>query len=92
MIDPMQVDSKGYQLYDLGHDWQIKSSRKTFTGTLKQVCTYAVLELGFSMNELEVAIMEMHKEFHNAAEFGMYRTFIYTFDKEEIYGKTGTSN
>lgn len=92
MFDPVQVDAKGYQLYDLGDEWQIKSSRKTFTGTMKQVCTYAVLELGFSMEDLEIAILEMHKEFHNAAEFGMFKSFMYTFDKEEAYGKTGTSN
>ena len=93
MFEPMQRDVVGYQLYDLAEGgWMIVHSRGFFTGNMKQVCTYAVLELGFEINELEYAILEMHKEFHNAAEFGMYRSFLYTFDKEETRGKTGTSN
>lgn len=74
--------SKGYQLIDFGSHWEMHSSKGIYRGGFRQVCTYAVLELGFSMKELEIGVVEMEKTFHNGAEFGIFKRFMYTFDKE----------
>jgi hypothetical protein len=70
--------SKGYQLVDLGPLWEIHSPRGIYKGSFRQVCTYAALELGFSLDEFDVAVQEMEKHFHNCAEFGIYKSFLYT--------------
>jgi len=78
---------KGYQLLNLGSHWELHSSRGIFKGDFKKVCTYAIVELGFPMKELETAFTEMDEHFHNAAEFGIYKSFMFTFEKEENYDK-----
>lgn len=79
--------SKGYQLLNLGSYWEFHGPTGVFKGDLKKVCTFAVLQLGFPFKELEIAVDEMEKQFHNGAEFGIYQTFIFTFDKEDKYDK-----
>lgn len=86
MFKPVESDYSGYQLLDLGNKYALKSARGIFEGSLKQVCTYAVLELGFTVEELEIGVMEMEKHFHNGAEYGVFKRFMWTFDKEERYG------
>ena len=79
--------SKGYQLLNLGSHWELHGPSGVFKGDLKKICTYAVVKLGFPFKELEIAVDEMEKQFHNCAEFGIYQTFIFTFDKEDKYDK-----
>lgn len=84
MFQAVHTNKLGYKLVDKGDGkWQIVSPQGIFTGNMKQVCTYSVLELGFEMNELELGIMEMEKQFHNAAEYGVFKKFIYSYDQEE---------
>jgi hypothetical protein len=78
--------SKGYQLIDIGPYWELHSPRGIYRGNFKKVCTYAALALGMSLDEIDVAIQEMEKQFHNGAEFGINRTFLFTFDKETHRG------
>ena len=75
--------TKGYNLYFLGSNWELHSPTGIFTGNLKSVCTYAVNVLGFQFKELDLAVNEMEKQFHNAAEFGIYKSFIFTFERGE---------
>lgn len=83
MFQKLERDSsKGYQMLNLGSHWEFHSSRGIFSGDLKKVVVYAVNQLGFQFKELEVAVEEMEKQFHNGAEFGMYRSFMFTFEKE----------
>jgi hypothetical protein len=79
--------SKGYQLFNLGSHWELHSSTGVFKGDLKKVCTYAVIQLGFPFRELEVAVEYMEKELHDGAEFGIYKSFMFTFDRREKYDK-----
>lgn len=83
---------KGYQLYELGTMWEIHHSRGVFRGTLQSVITYAIIELGFEFKELDTAVMAMEEKFHNGAEFGVLRSFMFTFDKEERFKNTSTNN
>lgn len=80
--------SKGYQLFNLGSHWELHSASGVFKGDLRKVCTYAVADLGFPFKELEIAVEEMEKNFHDGAEFGIYQSFIFTFDKGDKYAKT----
>ena len=81
MFQKVERDStKGYTLYDLGYRWEIHGPTGIFSGNLKQVMTYAVMELGFSFNELEIGVMEMEKHFHDGAEYGIFKRFMWSFD------------
>ena len=73
----------GYKLLNLGSHWELKSPRGTFRGDLKKVCAYAVNTLGFQFQELNLAVNEMEKQFHDGSEFGMYKSFIFTFEIKE---------
>lgn len=76
-----QSPLKGYKLIDLGRCWEFYSPKGVFRGNFKQVCTFAVTNFGFSLDEFEIAVQEMEKHFQNGAEFGIYKTFMFTFDK-----------
>lgn len=73
-----------YRLYMIEpNKWQIHSSRKgAFEGSLRQVITFAVIELGMEFNELNVGVQEMEKYGHNGIEFGILKKFLFTFDNE----------
>ena len=63
--------------------WQLESSYNgSYLGSLKQVLTFAVISHGFSLMELETAILEMNQKDHDIAHFGVRKTLIYT-EKEE---------
>lgn len=84
MFQALQTNKLGYKLLDKGDgNWQIVTPNGIFTGNMKQVCTYSVMELGFSMKELEIGILEMEKHFHNAAEYGVFKKFMWSYDQEE---------
>ncbi len=84
MVQAIQLKSSGYTLRDLGQDkYQILSSRGVFTGSLRQVTAYAVIELDFPVDEIEVGLLQMNEHFHNAAEFGIMKTFMWSYDMEE---------
>lgn len=88
MFQEIRIKYSGYTLHDKGLGvWSIQFSCGIFTGNLKQVCTYAVMELGFKMEELEYGVMEMEKSFHNAAEYGVFKRFMWSYDWEEFNAK-----
>lgn len=74
----------GYTLLDKGDGtWCMVSFKGVFTGSMRQTCVYSVIELGFNMGELEIGILEMDNNFHNAAEYGVLKTFMWSYDMEE---------
>lgn len=92
MFQLIKSNSSGYKLLDKGNGmWQLKTPMGVFSGNLRQVCTYAVLKLEFQMKELETAVIEMEKEFHDGAEFGIMKSFMYTFESQEQLSKTGSN-
>jgi len=50
----------------------------SYLGSLKQVLSFAVISHGFSIMELESAILEMNEKDHDIAHFGVRKTLIYT--------------
>lgn len=82
----------GYKLLDLGSGlWSLQAPQSTFSGTLKQVCLYAVRKFDFEMKELEIGVLEMEKHWHNAAEYGIFKRFMWSYDIEENLPKTGSN-
>jgi hypothetical protein len=73
----------GYKLLDLTTHYELHWRKGVFRGDLKKITTYAVLELGFETDEIELAVLEMNKHFHNGSEFGMMRRFMFTFETNE---------
>ena len=49
--------------------------------------TYMVSQLGFKPVELEAALLDMLEQDRDAAHFGIMKTFIYSFNKDDKYGK-----
>lgn len=72
------------RMYMIENDkWQIHpKGKKAFEGNLRQVMTYAVIELGIEFMELDVAVQEMGKHDHNGIEFGVLKKFLFTFSNE----------
>jgi hypothetical protein len=84
----LERELTGYKLYDLGSLYELHSSRGIFRGSLAQVSTYAVLKLGFNIKEIELGVLEMERNFHDGAEYGVRKSFMFTFDKEGKYAKS----
>ena len=84
MFQMNKSGGSGYKLYDRGNGlWQMQTPNGIFSGSLRMVCKYAVLRLGFQIKELEIGVIEMEKHFHNAAEYGIYKSFMWSYDLEE---------
>jgi hypothetical protein len=82
MFQPLEKEIIGYRLYDLVSHYELHCRKGIYRGDLKKICKYAVIDLGFALNEIELGVLEMNKHFHNAAEFGVLRHFMFTFDNE----------
>ena len=82
MLAKDNVDRIGYKLFDCGTHWEMHFKRGVYSGNLKQVCTFAVHELGFTMYELEIGVVEMEKAFADGAEFGIFKRFMYPIDRK----------
>jgi hypothetical protein len=82
MLQKLEIEPvKGYKLIDVGSFWEFHSAKGIYRGNFKQVCTFAVVQFGFSLDEFEIAVQEMERHFQNGAEFGVHKTFMFTFDK-----------
>lgn len=71
----------GYKLFNLGSHWELHSSGGIYKGSFELVRAHALFKLGFEEEDIEIAVGEMHKNFHNGAEFGIYKRFIFTFER-----------
>ena len=88
MFQRLEQELTGYKLFDYGSWYELHSSHGVFRGNLHQVRTYAVMELGFKFKEIDYGVLAMEENFHNGAEFGVRKSFLYTFDAKEKYAKS----
>lgn len=73
------MDMSGYKLLkDESGNYKLVSSKGTFKGNATQVINHAVLELGFDKSEIELGMQEMSKRLHNAAEYGIFKSFMWS--------------
>ncbi len=87
MQNNFNLNASGYDLFEITKDEWILNVRggALFTGTLRTVVLHCVKSLGFKLSEIEVALFEMHKNDHNGAHFGVYKGFIFSFQKDFKY-------
>jgi len=52
-------------------------------GTLLVILTYATYTLGFNINELELALLDMNDLDMNAVSFDYNKEFVMSFDRNE---------
>lgn len=76
-----------YQLRQLDLDfYEIHSSVhgvRAMRGNLLAILAYCVQNLGFNVNELEVALLDMLELDEDTAEFGANRKFIHSFERKK---------
>ena len=76
-----------YNIYKLNDDlYQIHTSlyqELSFEGPLLAILTHATFNLGFDPDELEYALLVMLNEDKDGAHFGINRTFLYPFNRNE---------
>jgi hypothetical protein len=77
-------NSGGYDLIEMGNDQWAMNVRggSLFVGSFRKVVMHSVAVLGFNLKEIEFAVKEMLDKGHNSAHFGMYKGFIFTFEKD----------
>ena len=69
----------GYKLlHDGNGNYKLVSNKGTFKGDANQVLNHAVVEHGFDKSEIELGMSEMNKSFHNAAEYGVFKSFMWS--------------
>jgi hypothetical protein len=81
--------ASGYNLMERKHGlWSIEAiGHSSFTGSFMAVVYYMIKRMGFDIDDIEEAIEVMEDSNHNAVHFGVYRTWIYTFDAETKNGQ-----
>lgn len=74
----------GYQLKEINNSiWSFSLGDKEYKrGDFKSIVSH-MSKTGFSLEEIDDAIQEMCKHGHDVIHFGMFRTFLYTFDSKE---------
>jgi hypothetical protein len=78
-----------FELYcpsvDMIHgEWQIHTKHDgAFAGNFTAIIAHCIKKLEISKEDLDVAVQEMCKNNHNCAQFGIYRHFIYTYNREQ---------
>lgn len=78
----IQLETDYFTLEILADD---ERDDKELSGTFAQVVAYAVLLYKFSINEIELSILEMCKNGHNVACFGRYGGFLYSENRSVTY-------
>ena len=81
----MSLNANGFNLIEIAENvWVFEAIEfESFTGTLREVITFAVRRYAFSVTEIEKALVEMVRMGHRAVHFGMWATFVYSFNLEK---------
>lgn len=75
---------EGYNIYEITRNFWVfeEIAGESFTGSLQEVILFAIFRYDFKIEELEMAIESMANRNNNAAHFGMWASFIYSFNKQ----------
>jgi hypothetical protein len=73
-----------YELYLIGDEWQIHTKEHgARAGDFISIMRFCMRVVGIDAIELDVAVSEMCKSNHNCAHFGIWKSFIYTYNRGE---------
>lgn len=80
----MKNNVGGYNLVEVEKDiWFIHvTDGESYGGTFKEVVLFAILKYNFKFKDIELAVQAMLAENHNAAHFGMWGTFIFSYEQK----------
>jgi hypothetical protein len=87
-----KYNSSGYDLYQPFENidqWVIDDHNQAYHGSLREVCQYMIKKLDFNFQDIEDGLMLLADYAYrgdNACHFGIYRTCIYTYDRDEKKG------
>lgn len=80
-----------YELYQVSeNEWQVHSevkNAKAYSGSFASIAIYCIHVLGIKPNELEYAVSDMCDKENDAIQFGLHKSFIYSFKREHKYGR-----
>lgn len=78
----LERNFEGFNLVEITKDiWRLETiGGRDFNGTFLEVVLYAIIKLGFNINEIDTAVKTMLQENHNAAHFGMWARFMFSFN------------
>lgn len=76
-----------YELHNnnkqMPNEWQILAKNKiSFKGGLSLVRMYCIKKLKMQAKEIDDALQEMAKNQHDSADFGIWKGFIFTYNKD----------
>lgn len=72
----------GYLLLDCGSYFELHFKGGLFRGTLDQIMAYAQFNMDFCHTEIRLAHNEMRKRGDDGAQFGIFKTFMWTFKQK----------
>ena len=81
-----------YNIHKINEDrYQLHSDRTNslMEGALIHIMVYATHTLGFNPDELEMAFVDMIRNDKDSAHFGIYKAFIFSFNKADREKKAG---
>jgi len=65
-------------------EWQIHTKHNgAFAGNFTAIIAHCIRNLEIEQSELDVAVQEMCKKNHNCAHFGMFKSFLFTYNRGE---------
>lgn len=72
---------RGYELVEVEKDiWFLQvDNEQPYYGTFKEVVRFAIIYHDFTLDEIESAVQNMLELNHNAANFGIYGGFIFSY-------------
>lgn len=74
------------KLYDLGNNtYRVQTHAFGLReGSLRDVCQFMVFDLDIEYSQIEFALVEMNRQRHDGADFGILGRFIFSFSTKEI--------
>lgn len=73
-----------FELKTFGTKWELRFDDCKFIGPFEEVIRFAILNLGFEADELELGVSNMMVSDNSIAHFGVNRTFIYSYSLEKV--------
>jgi hypothetical protein len=82
MIEIYEIEENTYQVHSTN------PSIRAIEGSLLAISVYLTHSLGIKVEELEAALLDMLDQDRDAANFSDRGMFVYSFNKNQKYGKT----
>jgi hypothetical protein len=73
-----------YEIRYRDNKWEVHTQGQgAYEGSMLGIIMFCVIKLGFTYEDIREGIEEMTWNDHDTAHFGIYRTFIYSYNQSE---------